>query len=380
MVRPSETNLQSSVSLPALRENEPLRPYTTFKIGGPARYFAGVADADQARAALEFARRQTMPLFVLGGGSNILVSDRGFNGMVLHPAMKGIEVAHEEGDNVHLRAQGGEAWDGVVAHTVDHHWWGIENLSHIPGQCGAALVQNIGAYGQQLSDVLESAEVLEISSGKVQTLGPTDCGLAYRRSIFNSACKGEYLILGLTLRLSKRPQPKLEYADVQFYFRERGTQEPSQAEIRQAMISIRDGKFPYPREERGGNAGSFFKNPSLSIDQFEALEAWIGARLGEARRSQLSELRARGGGSGYIRIPAAMLISACGLKGFELGRAQVNLTQPLVILNLGGATAEDVLRLAGHIRRTVFRETGVQLELEPELVGFAPDELERYFA
>jgi UDP-N-acetylmuramate dehydrogenase len=361
-----------------VQENELLKPYTTFKIGGPARHFASVSDAGQVRAGMAFARKNRLTTFVLGGGSNILVSDRGLDGLVLHPATEGIEVTDEGSEHLSLRVAAGEPWDSTVAFAVSHGWWGIENLSHIPGQSGAALVQNIGAYGQQLSDVLESAEVLELATGAVCEFSPADVELGYRRSILNTTRKGEFLILRIKLKLSKRARPNLRYQDVEAYFAERSLSNPSQAEIRQAIVAIRDRKFPFPREERGGNAGSFFKNLVLTAAEYSALEARVSSRFGTAALSRLTELRNLSASQGAIRIPTAFLISACGLKGHEIGGAKVNPTQPLVILNQGGATANDVMRLAGHIRRTLHRETGVLLNLEPELVGFSEQEREEY--
>jgi UDP-N-acetylmuramate dehydrogenase len=369
-------------------QDVPLKPYTTFKIGGPARYFCSVIGPEEAREAAALARSQSLPIFVLGGGSNILVSDAGFSGVVVHPARDGIESLGQPsndrgGTSVRLRAGAGEPWDQLVGLTVDEGWWGIENLSHIPGQSGAALVQNIGAYGQQLSDVFEKAEALGLGSGELHALSAAECGLGYRRSIFNSTRRGEFLIWRITLRLSTEPRPQLSYRDVHAYFMERGTSAPGQREIRQAIVEIRDAKFPFPREERGGNAGSFFKNPGLGPDEWRSLGARIQARFGESERDRFADLQQRLGLTGStavhpVNVPAAFLIEICGLRGFELGRAQVNPSQPLVIVNQGGATADDVLRLAGHVRRKVRRETGVALELEPELVGFSPQEVQGY--
>jgi UDP-N-acetylmuramate dehydrogenase len=363
-----------------IEQDAPLKPYTTFKIGGPARYLCVVTTPPQARDALNLARSQALPVFVLGGGSNILVSDAGFAGLVLHPVHAGIDSSGPEGaggPGVRLRINAGEPWDRVVGYTVDHGWWGVENLSHIPGQSGAALVQNIGAYGQQMSDVFEQAEVLPVSGGELQTLAAAECDLGYRRSIFNSTRRGEFLIWSVALRVSTVPRPHLGYRDVQAYFAERGNREPSQREIREAIVQIRDRKFPYPREERRGNAGSFFKNPTLSPAGWQSLETRVRTRFGEAAQARLAELRPRFD-TGFAKLPAALLIDICGLKGFEAGRAQVNPSQPLVILNQGGATARDVMRVAGHVRRTVHAETGVTLELEPELVGFSAEDVDRY--
>ena len=203
----------------------------------------------------------------------------GFEGVVVHPACRGIEILHEDAEAVTLEVNAAETWDDVVQYAVERNWWGIENLSHIPGQAGAALVQNIGAYGQQASDVVQSARVMEISTGAPHVLSAADCGFGYRRSIFNTTARGKLIIVGLTLRLAKHGRPQLDYPDVQAYFQERGIKQPSLAEIRQAIISIRDRKFPFPREERGGNAGSFFKNLSLRESRIRGAARDAAAQL-----------------------------------------------------------------------------------------------------
>ncbi len=354
----------------------PLKPYTTFKIGGPARYFAEVRRPAEAREATAIAKAAGLPVFILGGGSNILVSDRGFDGMVIHPASKDLEIVQDDAAAVSLQASAAGNWDDLVAYTVEQGWWGVENLSHIPGQAGAALVQNIGAYGEQLSDVLESAEVMALDTGEVKTMGRDACRLAYRTSIFNSSRKGRYLILGIALRLSKHPQPNLGYADVRRYFE--GRTEPNQREIRKAIITIRDSKFPFPREERGGNAGSFFKNLVLSPGEYRRLESRFRANFGTPELERLRVLRDRFAVGASIKIPTAFLVETCGLKGHSAGGVRVNSSQPLVLLNQGGATSHDVLILAGQIRRVIYEKTGAKIALEPELVGFSPGEAERY--
>ena len=364
----------SSPSLP-LWVHEPLKPYTTFKIGGPARYFARAASVEGLRDIFAMAAKSRLPIFVLGGGSNILVSDAGFDGLVVHPAWRGIETLHEDAEAVTLEVSAAENWDDVVQHAVERDWWGIENLSHIPGQAGAALVQNIGAYGRQVSDVVQSARVMAISTGALHDLSTADCSFGYRRSIFNTTERGKLVIVGLTLRLARHGPPRLNYPDVRTYFQERGIGQPSLAEIRQAIINIRDRKFPFPREERGGNAGSFFKNLSLTEAEYEALRKMVERNFPPQELARLEELRNRFPVPDRIRIPAAFLIEICGLKGYRLGGAQVNEAQPLVLLNQGGATAEDVLALAQHVRKTVRARTGIALALEPELVGFTEQQL-----
>jgi UDP-N-acetylmuramate dehydrogenase len=373
MPAPGNTTLEISTQ-------EPLKPYTTFKIGGPARYFARVETLEALRQALQFAAERRLALFILGGGSNILVSDHGFDGLVIHVALRGIEVTAENDASVTLRIAAGETWDGVVALAVERGWWGIENLSHIPGQAGAALVQNIGAYGAEIRDVFESAEVLEIRSGQVKSLAAAACGFAYRRSIFNSSRKGEYVILSLKLRLAKQGQANLQYPDVAAYFAQRGVTEPALPQLREAIIAIRDRKFPFPREERGGNAGSFFKNLWLTEPEYRQLERAVRAQFAPEVAAKLESLHGRRAKDGRVKIPTAFLIEACGLKGYQMGRAQVNETQPLVLLNRGGASAHEVLTLARHIRQTVYARTGLVIELEPELVGFTRQELDEYLA
>ncbi len=366
---------QPGATEPVIKLDEPLKPYTTFKIGGPAQFFVCAATAEQFREALALAARHTLPLFVLGGGSNLLVSDRGFAGVVVHPVERGIRLLREDAESAILEVSAAETWDDVVRHAVEHGWWGIENLSHIPGQAGAALVQNIGAYGQQVSDVLQSVVVMDIASRALRTLSANDCGFGYRRSIFNSTARGQFIIVKLILRLARRARQHLDYPDVQAYFAERGAEHPSLAEIRQAIITIRDRKIPFPREERGGNAGSFFKNLLLSEEEYAALCAHLQRNFSPGEPARLEEIRKRFPSADRIKIPTAFLIEVCGLKGHRIGGAQVNETHPLVLLNQGGATAQDVMALARHVRCTVRARTGMTISIEPELVGFTEQEM-----
>ncbi len=360
------------VTTDSIQSNVPLKPYTTFKIGGPARFFTEASTPEQFRRAFAFAREQRLPIFILGGGSNILVSDDGFDGLVVHPVRSGFEVEDRGDSTFSACIQAGEMWDQAVEKSVERELWGIENLSHIPGQAGAALVQNIGAYGQQVSDVFESADVMELNTGVVRTLGPSDCRLGYRTSIFNSDARGKYLILSLRLRLSAYGQPNLTYPDVREYFRRLGVGTPGLAEIRRAIITIRDRKFPFPREERGGNVGSFFKNLQLRPMEFEALRARLAREFAPSVLERLQEIRQRSL-SDLIKIPSAFLIDICGLKGFRIGGAEVHPGQPLVLMNCGHATARDVLALARHVQQTVYSRTGMTLALEPQLVGFSEE-------
>ncbi len=363
-----------------IRRDEPLKPFTTFKVGGPAKFFASAATREDFLEALTFAREERLPIFVLGGGSNILVSDSGFEGLVIHPVQRGIQVEAAGREKVILHVEAGETWDEVVRQAVEEGFWGIENLSHIPGQAGAAIVQNIGAYGQQVSNVLESATVMEIRTGKVQRLGAGECGFGYRKSIFNTSAKDEFLILQLELRLDRRGKPNLCYPDVRNHFDELAVGTPAIQEVRKAIIQIRDRKFPFPREEKGGNAGSFFKNLVLSEAEFAVLRGNIRRNFSATECDRLEEIHRRSASAESVKIPTAFLIDVCGLKGHREGGARVNETQPLVLLNDGGATAHDVLSLAACVRRAVHVRTGMTIALEPELVGFKPADVEKYLA
>lgn len=363
-----------------IARNQPLKPFTTFKVGGPARYFACAAKREDFLEALRFARREGQDIFLLGGGSNILVSDEGFPGLVIHPVGQGIALENGESERVLFRIEAGEPWDNVVARAVAEGFWGIESLSHIPGQAGAAIVQNIGAYGQQISDVFKSATVMQVATGNVLAASAADCGFGYRKSIFNSGIGNDLIILQIELVLSRLARLDLRYPDVRDTFKERGIERPTVQQIRDAIIEIRDRKFPYPREEKGGNAGSFFKNLVLTEAEFETLRANVEHNFSAVEGKRLEEIHNRSGFARTVKIPTAFLIDICGLKGHSEGGARVNETQPLVLLNDGGATAHDVLTLAGCVRRAVYARTGMTLQLEPELVGFRPEEVEKYLA
>src|SRR3989344_7102181 len=260
-----------------IKENIKLAPYTTFKIGGEARFFCVVKDQFEALNAYEFAGENHQDVFILGGGSNVLVSDEGFNGLVVKVENKGIEVLSEDDSSVVLKIASGEVWDEVVSFAVKNNWRGIENLSHIPGSTGAIAVQNVGAYGQETSNILKSVTVFDKETHQILELDNKQCGFTYRKSIFNSAQKGKYIIFYITLRLSKKANPILSYRDLQNKF---VGGNPTLNEIRQAVIEIRDKKYPFPTEARLGKAGSFFKTPILDNNALESLKVQIASAFG----------------------------------------------------------------------------------------------------
>ncbi len=349
-----------------IQENILLAPYTTFKIGGPARWFCVVENQFDALEAFEFARDKQLKTFVLGGGSNILVSDEGFNGLVIKVVNKGIEILTENSDQVLLKVASGEVWDEVVKFSVKNNWWGIENLSHIPGSSGAIAVQNVGAYGQEASKVIESVTVFNRETHQILNLAATDCGFGYRQSIFNTAERGKYIIFYITFKLSKKAQPDLSYRDLQIKFEGKN---PRLDKIREAVIEIRDKKFPFPTEAKKGNAGSFFKNPILNNEEYDLLEHNVAINFEKEGLEKLKAKVFKDGNS--LKVPAAFLIDLCNLKNLQSGGAAINPNQPLVIINQSGtATAQDVLNLAKEVRQSVFNKTGIGLKFEPELIGF----------
>ncbi len=347
-------------------ENELLAPYTTFKIGGPAKYFSVIRDEFDALQAFEFARERKLKTLILGGGSNLLVSDAGFDGLVLKIVNKGIEILNRGETEVLLKVASGEIWDEVVSFAVSNNWWGIENLSHIPGSTGAIAVQNVGAYGQEASKTIESVLVFNTQTHQISSIKNSECGFGYRKSIFNSADKSKYIIFDIIFRLSLVAKPVLEYRDLKEKFNKDGI---SISEIRNEIIKIRDKKFPFPIKAKNGNAGSFFKNPFLNSEEYLKFKTELGKNFGAQSVESLENKKFTEGNQ--IKVPAAFLIDLCGLKELTNGGASINKNQPLVIVNkTGRATADDVLGLAEKVRSQVREKTGLSLQFEPELIGF----------
>lgn len=356
-----------------IKEKQNLAKYTTFNIGGDADYFCAALTLDDVKEAVAFAKAKKLPTLVLGGGSNMLISDKGFKGLVIDINLKGWEAKQTDG-HVWLRVSAGEDWDNVVEQAVKKGWWGIENLSHIPGKTGAIAVQNVGAYGQEASHVIETVTVLEKSSGQIFGIDKFSCNFSYRKSIFNSTQKNKFIILDILFKLSKIPRPNLWYRDLNLKFLGK---KPSLPEIRKAVIEIRDKKFPFPDKPKCGNAGSFFKNVILDKNQLDqvakSIEKNLGKQAAEAFGQRIILMH------DHVKIPSAFLMELCGLKGFKTEKVKINENQPLVIINHSGkAKAADVLALAKKVISEVHNKTGLRLEIEPELIGFTQEELKRY--
>jgi UDP-N-acetylmuramate dehydrogenase len=347
-----------------IQENVALAPLTTLQVGGPARYFAEITTADEAREALQFARTHSLPLFVLGGGSNVLVSDRGFPGLVLRVGVLGINHRHGRSAIAYFDVGAGEDWDGLVAAAVRHHCSGIECLSGIPGSVGGTPVQNVGAYGQEVAETIESVVAMDVKTGEEQEFEKQDCKFGYRTSIFNTSERGRWLILRVSYALKHDGEPKIAYADLQKYFANLA-RKPTLEETREAVRKIRAGKSMLitPGDEDSRSAGSFFKNPLLSTDQFAELKRRAGAKGLEIPNYPALDAQRK--------ISAAWLVEHSGFeKGYTLGRAGISRRHALAVVNRGGATAAEILALKDRIQQAVQQAWGILLQPEPVFVGF----------
>ena len=336
----------------SIRENVSLKPYNTFGIEASARYFAEPSDMGELLEALNWVKSENLPLLITAGGSNLLYRID-FEGLVLRPLLKGIEVIDQTAGEVRVRVASGEDWDAFVAFCVQHQWGGLENLSLIPGHVGASPVQNIGAYGVEVKDCIDRVEVLSLDTLTPCFFSGKACGFGYRNSIFKQGGKGKYLVTSVVYKLSLHPVYKTGFGDLAQVVSSMGG--TSLENVRNAVIDIRSRKLPDPAVI--GNAGSFFKNPVVS------------PRVAAALKEKYALMPSYKMAEDKVKIPAAWLIEQSGWKGKTLGRAGVHGVQPLVLVNLGGATGEDVLRCAQAISADVLQQFGINLDMEVQVVG-----------
>jgi UDP-N-acetylmuramate dehydrogenase len=347
-----------------IREDVPLAPLTTLGVGGAARYFTEARTEADVLEAIDFARPRGLPLFVLGGGSNVLVADSGFAGLVLKIGIADVLRRSGPDGSVTFTAGAGYEWDALVQQTVDAGCAGLECLSGIPGTVGATPVQNVGAYGQEVSQTIQEVRVLELRSREIKTFSNADCRFGYRCSVFNTAARGRYVILQTSFALPQNGSPSLRYPDLQRYFAG-CSNGPTLSEVRTAVRAIRHRKamLLVPGEEDARSAGSFFKNPVVPQAVFEEL----AARL-VSKGLQLPSYPA---GDGFRKLPAAWLVEHAGFaKGYAKGAAGISRKHALAIVNRGGATAAEIIALRDEIQSGVRQHFGITLEPEPVLVGF----------
>ncbi len=334
------------------------RQLTTLEVGGEARRFVDVTSCEQALSHYRQARLEGMPVLVLGGGSNMLVSDAGFDGLVLRWQDRRLEILEESPEQVVARVGGGWVWDEWVAETVARHWSGLECLSGIPGLVGAAPIQNVGAYGQEVAGLIRAVWALDWESGEEVRLTGPQCDFGYRDSRFKRDWKGRYLVVSVEFELRPQGVPQLRYGELQQRMEGR---ELASAQVRQTVLEIRRSKSMVwdPADPNHRSAGSFFVNPILAAHAAEKLVA------------EFPGMPAWPAGPDRTKLSAAWLIERSGFpKGWGDGRAGLSSNHVLALINRGQATADDLLRVASTVRRGVFERFGVWLHPEPEFVGF----------
>lgn len=348
-----------------LQENVPLAPLTTFRLGGPTRFFVEAKSIGEVQEAVTLAQSKNLPLFILGGGSNLLVADSGWPGLVLKVAIAGIERQPGEIEGKALFDVGaGESWDRFVSHAVMARCAGVECLSGIPGSVGGTPVQNVGAYGQEVSETIESVHVFDLKDGQVRELCREACGFAYRSSIFNTTERGRFVILRVAYALTPGGSPHIGYADLRREFEGRQTL-PSLAQTREAVRHIRalKGMLLIDGDPDCRSAGSFFKNPVISPEQHHDLNKRAAAKgLNLPSYPALEKNQ---------KISAAWLVEHSGFaRGYGFGKVGISSKHTLAIVNRGGATAAEVQALKEEIQHRVEEIWGVHLEPEPVMVGF----------
>jgi UDP-N-acetylmuramate dehydrogenase len=340
-----------------IKENVPLSSLNTFKIGGSARYFSSISNVDQLKEAVSFAEEKKLPFFILGEGSNTLISDRGFPGLVIHIAIKGVEWT-ESGipGQTTVIAGAGEHWDDLVRESVARGLYGLENLSGIPGSVGAAPVQNIGAYGVEMESVFLWAEAFDTVTREVKKMHKADSQFSYRDSIFKKPEGKRFIIVRAAFVLNKRGALKTEYKDVKEYFEMKGVLAPTLSDVRDVVLHIRRNKLP--DINKLGTAGSFFKNPIVLIEKYNAL------------KKQFPEMPSYPVDDTHVKIPLAWVLDKlCNLKGMTFENIGTYKNQPLVLVNFGGGTSAQVKTLAKKIQDAVKEKIGVDIEYEVRFLG-----------
>lgn len=332
--------------------NISLKPYNSFGIDVKARFFTELHSDEDIVAFYSSLKPEHLPVLILGGGSNVLFT-RDFEGSVACIRSKGIVKLLENETHVFLKIAAGEVWDDVVKYAVEHGLGGIENLSLIPGNAGSAPIQNIGAYGVEIKDVLYSVEVADVIARNYRAFRPADCEMGYRSSIFKKQGKDRFVITSICLKLDKEPVLKLDYGDIRKELDRAGIKEPTLSEVRDIIIRIRSSKLPDPSEL--GNAGSFFMNPLITADEHARVKGHFPSLPSFSM-------------DGAFKIPAAWLIEQCGFKGKRFGDAGVHVNQPLVLVNYGSATGADILELAEKIILSVKEKFGITLEKEVNVI------------
>ena len=333
-----------------MKTNVNLQSYNSFGFKAIAKYFIEINDANELNDLINTPEFKEEKLLILGGGNNVLFTSEVFDGIVLLMNNRGIKVIHEDEDDVIVRAQAGEDWPEFVQQMVAQGLHGVENLAHIPGKVGAAPVQNIGAYGMELKDSFLQCGALDLKTGRTKIFTKEACRFGYRESIFKQELKGRYLITYVDFQLSKQSNLKLEYGNIKTYLAEHGMGSPTLQQLHDAICAIRDAKLPDVKQI--GNAGSFFKNPVISAEQFNSLQ------------KQYPDIPHYPDTEGQVKVPAGWLIEKTGWKGWRDEHVGVYEKQALVLIHYGGGTGNDIVTLAQKIQQSVREKFGILIHPE----------------
>lgn len=334
-------------------QNHSLKPYNTFGLEVSSKYFIEANSVDEIISGLNFSKENKLPVMLLSGGSNMLLT-HDFDGLVLKLNLKGIEVVSENEDFVEVKVNLGENWHEFVLWTLENDFGGLENLSLIPGNCGTAPIQNIGAYGVEIKDVMSRLSALQIETREVKTFTNEECKFGYRESVFKNELKGQFILLNVTFKLTKKNHVlRTTYGSIQSELEKLNIEKPTIQDVSKAVINIRQSKLPDPKEI--GNSGSFFKNPVIPKAQFEVLQ------------KQYPDI------SGYVsgeevKVAAGWLIETAGWKGKRFGDAGVHEKQALVLVNYGNATGQEIFDLSQQILDDILLKFGIQLEREVNIL------------
>lgn len=337
-----------------MKNNVNLLPFNSFGFNAMAKHLVEINDINELRQLTQTPEFKNEKHLILSGGNNILFTSDLFDGIVILMNNKGIEVIHEDGDDVIVRAQAGEDWPEFVKQMVSQGLFGVENLAHIPGKVGAAPVQNIGAYGMELKDSFLQCEAMNLTTGKIQIFAKEACMFGYRESIFKNELKGQYIIVSVDFQLSKKAELKLEYGNIKSYLEQNGIAIPTLQQLHDAICAIRDAKLPDVKKI--GNAGSFFKNPVIPSEQFNRLQ------------QQYPDIPHYDEPDGMVKVPAGWLIEKAGWKGWRDEHVGVYDKQALVLVHYGGGTGHDIVALSEKIQKSVEEKFGIQISPE---VNFA---------
>ena len=337
-----------------MKTNVDLQPYNSFGFHTVAKHFAEINDIQELEALIRSDVFKNEKHLILSGGNNVLFQEEFFNGLVVYVNTKGIEILREDGNEVVVRAQAGEDWPEFVKQMVSQGLYGVENLAHIPGKVGAAPVQNIGAYGMELKDSFLQCEALALGTGEKRVFTKEECRFGYRESVFKSEFKGQYVITSVDFLLKKDAPLHLEYGNIKAYLEQNGIESPSLQQLHDAICAIRDAKLPDVKQI--GSAGSFFKNPVISAEQFEALQ------------KQYPNIPHYDEPNDKVKVPAGWLIEQAGWKGWRNDHVGVYEKQALVLVHYGGGTGKDIVELAQRVQDSVEVKFGIRISPEVNFV------------